>query len=305
MRAASADALNWRASSGDRAPQVTAALRFGKVAHRDMRNRGTNHGRSPSPMDGRGPRCYELAPVKLFRSATWNDIGVLRERIMTFRAPSVEECAQHLARLFAETFSSVVLARLFAVLPFARLPAADRAFATRFAAGHPGLGPHTPVLSLLGSFGRLPNWCQRTSSENHLAIPLIDVEFVQGAPMLARLLADLEVNLAGLADGRPIVTRTMLGGRNKTFYVSDAQTATDETGRHIIPSAEFVATHRVRTVFGMGGAYEDGTLATAILFTDELIERLTVDRYPSFISNFKMSTAHLVPSRLYRATAPA
>jgi hypothetical protein len=118
--------------------------------------------------------------------------------------------------------------------------------------------------------------------------------------MIAKLLADLEVDLVGLDDGRPIVTRRMLGGNNGTFYVRDAQDARDERGRSIIADQEFARQHDVHTVFGMGGAYLDGTLALAVVFSSETLERGIVDRYPSFISTFKMATAALLTAgRIY------
>ena len=85
----------------------------------------------------------------------------------------------------------------------------------------------------------------------------------------------------------------MLGGSNGTFYVPDAVSAVDDAGRHIIPGREFVRRHGVRSVFGMGGSYLDGTLAVAIIFTRELLDRVVVGRFPSFISTFKTATAEL------------
>jgi hypothetical protein len=114
--------------------------------------------------------------------------------------------------------------------------------------------------------------------------------------MITRLLADLEVDLGALDDGRPIATRRMLGGQNSTFYVGEASTARDDAGRAIIPARDFIDAHRIATVFGMGGAYVDGTLAVAILFTQEPLDRAVPDRFASFISTFKMATASLLQS---------
>lgn len=118
--------------------------------------------------------------------------------------------------------------------------------------------------------------------------------------MVARVLGDLQVDLAGLADGKAIATRRMLGGINVKFVIDDAQTAKDAKDRWVIPSREFVNRYGVRTVFGMGGAYVDGTLAVAIFFTNESVSSLIIDRFPSLISNFKMTTAPLLASgRVY------
>lgn len=112
--------------------------------------------------------------------------------------------------------------------------------------------------------------------------------------MIARLLADIDVNLAGFDDGRPITTRKLLGGKNGMFYISDASTAKDDQQRHIIPDQAFVKKHGIRTVFGMGGAYLEGILILSIVFSKVEIPRIVVDRFPSLIVNFKMATADLV-----------
>jgi hypothetical protein len=230
----------------------------------------------------------------LFRDASWAQINAFREQIASAPAGSVEGAAQSFVAALTDTFESVVLARLFVVLPFEKLQPVDREFAKRLAGGDARLTPATPCLSLLATRGREPSWNDRTQSRAHRAIPLIDHAFVRSAPMLAKLLADLEVDLRGLDVGQPIEVRRMLGAHNGTFYVPDAQSACDSQGRLIIADREFVAKHAVRTVFGMGGAYANETLVIAIVFTTELLERLIVDRYPSLISNFKMGTASLL-----------
>ena len=227
---------------------------------------------------------------------TWAEIDALRARVVGTSA-TAEEAAQRFTGLFVDEFPSIVLARLFIVLPFEELPAAEQSIARACVQGDPRLGPRTPVLSLLGTRGREPAWNDRTLSRGHRAIPLLDREFVRGAPMIAKLLADLEVDLAGLDDRGPILTRRLLGGRNCAFYVPDVETVRDAEGRHIIPDRAFVEKHHLRTAFGMGGAYVDGTLAVAILMTTEALERLVIDRFPSFIINFKMATAELVAAK--------
>jgi hypothetical protein len=230
----------------------------------------------------------------LFRDATWAQINALRDQITNSRSGSVEGAANSFVAGLTDTFESVVLARVFVVLPFAELQPAEREFATLLAGGDLRLTPATPCLLLLGTRGREPSWNDRTQSRAHRTIPLIDRAFVRSAPMLAKLLADLEIDLRALDAGQPIEVRRMLGAHNGTFYVPDAQSACDGEGRLIIADREFVAEHAVRTVFGMGGAYANHTLVIAIVFTTELLERLVVDRFPSLISNFKMATSSLL-----------
>jgi hypothetical protein len=115
--------------------------------------------------------------------------------------------------------------------------------------------------------------------------------------MIAALLAELEVDVARL-DAAAIATRRLLGGKNTRFFVADAATALDAQGRHVIAARDFVGKHQVKTVFGMGGAYVDGTLAVAIVFTNEPVPATVVDLFPSLIGNFKMATTELMTKGL-------
>ncbi len=246
-----------------------------------------------------------------FKDADWSAIEGLRGQVGALsNAPTLLEAAAQFTELFVRSFDSVVLARVFAVLPLKLLPPAESKFArgklpaTLEANEAVEANDRTLVLSLLGTRGREARWNDRQASVDHLAVPLFNSASVEDAPMLARLLGDLRVDLKVLDDGRSVATRQMLGGRNGTFFVEDALTAIDERGRHVIPARDFVSAYGIRTVFGMGGAYLDGTLVVAIFFCSELLDRLVVDRFPSFISSFKMATAHLASDARWFSDAP-
>ena len=241
-----------------------------------------------------------------FESSSWADIEALRKGLAETKHPCLEDAAQAFVRELTRRFPATLLARVFIVLPLSKLPPDDRRFAAALVKNDRALDERTPVLSLLGTAGRKPEWCDRKLSKGHLAIPLLGASFVQGIPMIAKLLADLDVGLAGLDEGKTLDTRRLLGGRNGAFFVADARSSLDADGRSIIPSKDFVAAHSVRTVFGMGGAYVDGTLAVTVVFTSETIDRLIVDRFPSLISNFKMTTSALLTAGLvYREASGA
>lgn len=235
--------------------------------------------------------------------SNWADVDLLRSQIAALTSePDVQSAGQKLAALFVRSFSSIVLARLFIVQPFSALPTAEQDVGAELVKGDPRLTAKTQVLSLLGTDGREEAWKDRRRSQGHRAIPLLDRSFVQNTPMIAKLLSDLQVDLANLDTGAPIATRRMLGGTSSTFFIADASSAVDAQARKIIPAQDFVEKHGVRTVFGMGGAYADGALVVAIFFTDELLDRLLVDRFPSLISNFRMATSEpQTAGRIYRA----
>jgi hypothetical protein len=234
----------------------------------------------------------------------WNDVERLRATIAGGAWPSLEAAADTFVNALSADFSDVALVRVFTVTPVADVPAFEEAFAIRLVRNDPRFSPQTRVLTLLGTRGREPTWNDRRLSNGHLCIPLLDRTFVDDAPMLAKLLSDIDVDLAAFDDGRPIATRRLLGGKNGMFYVSDASTAVDTKGRHIIADRAFVERYAIRTVFGMGGAYLDGTLVTCIVFCTSEIPRLVADRFPSLIVNFKIATAALVAARQLFANSP-
>jgi len=228
----------------------------------------------------------------LFSGADWPQINAFRKRIEDQEFQSVQAAAQRFAELFVETFSSLVLARVFLVTPYAGIPAHDQAFVKKLVHADPLVTAHTPVLSLLGTAGREPAWNDRLRSVGHLAIPLLK-SLVADTPMIAKLLADLELDHAELDDGFAATTIKMLGSTNGKFFVPNAGTAVDSRNRPVIPGRDFVKKYDVRTVFGMGGSYYDGMLAVVIFFTSEPLERSVVDRFASFISTFKIVTTRL------------
>ena len=230
----------------------------------------------------------------LISDASLAHVGRLRADLSASKNDSLEQAAARFAASFTSHFESVVLSRVFAVLGLDELPEEERAAAVAVAGGNAALGPSTRVLSLLATRGRKPEWNDRKLSRGHRAIPLLDRSFVQGAPMIAKLLSDLEVDLASLDEGKPIATRQMLGGANVTFYVPEAASACDDLGHPIIPARDFVDDFGIKTAFGMGGAYATGQLVVSTVFTSEEVDLPTVNRFPNLIGSFKMSTAALV-----------
>ena len=224
-------------------------------------------------------------------------------RPLVSRAQTLEGAAQLVARgLYEALPSSTALARVYAVVPHGELPGDVRAFVADLMSG---AGPTTakeptatmPVLALLGTYGSKPAHCDRKLSQGHKGIPLVSAAFVDAIPMLARLLRELGIDLAWLDDAPEVITRRLLGGFNGLFYVDDARTVRDAKRRLVIPATDFVAEERVRTVFGMGGFYPNGTMIVCIVFTREAIPRGTVERLTSLISMLKGETFGAVLGR--------
>jgi hypothetical protein len=221
--------------------------------------------------------------------------------------PSVELAASHLVKLFVAEFSGrVVLARVFATASFDRLPAFNRD-ATMALAASKGVGERlrsgTSVLSLLATHGKLPAWCDRRRSTGHVGIPLVSQDFVDAAPMVAALFAELGFSVA--ASERSAPRPRLLGSESAgSMYVADAKTAVDDRGRKVIAAQEFVVTHEVETVFALGGCWPNGDLVACIVFLQGPLERATVRRLAPLLSVFRAGTTPQAMHGRYFADGP-
>jgi hypothetical protein len=240
--------------------------------------------------------CGYRRYVTTFRETSFGQIQALRESIGTdaARADNLQQAAQGFVETFTRTFETCALARVFALVHLGKLPESEQAWSKQFAESigrAEAIGPRTSVLTLLGSAGSSPAWNDRRGSLGHRAIPLLDRAFVDSAPMISGLLQSMKIIPEQGASAGELQIRAMPGGINARFFVANALTSTDGAGRHIIAARDFVTTHGIKSVFGMGGSYVNGTQVIAILFTTEALTTLDVDRYTTFISTFKMATS--------------
>src|SRR5215475_5742139 len=128
----------------------------------------------------------------------------------------------------------------------------------------------------------------------HAAIPLLSAEFVDGIPMIARLLRELGVPLDWIDshDARRLVSP--IGSTVGLFYVEDAVRAMDDRGRKVIPAVDFVFAYDVKSVFGMGGAYSGGQLLVVVVFCRDPVGRGTAQMFRPLVDLFKGKTESLV-----------
>ncbi len=218
-------------------------------------------------------------------------------------SPSFEVSAQRYVQQIHAAFSGeIALARMFMTIPFDDLPDDLRRSAWKVVEGQAlaaQIKPMTPVLTLLGSHGDEAQWCDRRSSRGHAAIPLCSNSFVDSIPMVARMLQEMGVDLGLKLDTERYVKNLLGVGWVGLFYVEDARSARDDKGRRVIPSAEFVDTYNIRTVFGLGKVYANGAITAFIAFTTKVIPRAKVELLVPTVNLFKASTNELVQSRQY------
>jgi hypothetical protein len=215
------------------------------------------------------------------------------------------DAAQRLAEgLYERAPEAIVLARVFAIVPFSELPPLRRDFvqhlmeARQIAASR--ISGATSVLCLLGTRGEEADWNRPESSRGHLAIPLLGPEFVASIPMVARLLKELGVAVQGVEEGATLLASRTLGSLNSIFYVEDAGHARDDLGRNIIADQGFVRTYGVRSVFASGGAFMlEKSFAVVLVFTREQVPREVAERFAPLASILKTGTMSLVESGRY------
>jgi len=219
-------------------------------------------------------------------------------------ATSLEEAAQALATaLYTQFAESTILVRVYVTVPFAALPRPTRAFVRAMPGAAAALTATTPVLSLVGTQGQNDDWNDRRKSRQHAAIPLISAEFVDGIPMIARLLREVGVPLDWIDshDARRLVTT--IGSTLGLFFVEDAVRAIDDRGRKVIPAVDFVFAYHVKSVFGTGGAYSGGQMLVLVVFCLDPVARATAELFLPLVVLFKGETASLVASA--KVFAPA
>lgn len=210
----------------------------------------------------------------------------------------LQEAAQKCARLLYEEFSeSIVLARVFVTLPLRDLTPPVKTFVTGLAEAKgvlPLLRDDTQVLSLLGTCGAEAEWGDRLRSRGHLGIPLVTESFIESIPMVARMMSDMGIGSDWFDKLEPDILVKSLGRAAGVFYVRDAKTWLDRQNRKIVSAQDFVAAHDVKTVFGLGGSYLNGSFVTVIIFTRETLEQSQIESFMPLVNTFKGATISLV-----------
>jgi hypothetical protein len=239
----------------------------------------------------------DVASVKLL----WHDIEP-----EVSRADRLENAAQALTRRLFESFpGSVALARGFVTIPLETLPAANQTFVRTLATRADviaALKPTTPVLSLIASYGTQDAWCDRRRSEGHVGIPLVSAAFVDGIPMVSRLLQQLGMQLDWLERGDTAIVAKVLGSSTGVFFVREASQETDRQGRKVIAAQDFVSQHHIRSVFGFGGSYFGGAIVIFVLFCTRPIDRTVAQRFAPLANLFKAATTSLAgPTSVFAA----
>lgn len=214
-------------------------------------------------------------------------------------AGTLQQAAQQFVDiLFTEYRDLLVLLRLFVTVRYDLLPVDDRLFVdSRGVATGTSALIHgaTPIFTLVGSRGRLPEWNDRHCSAHFRCIPLASTAFIASLSMLSRQLASVGFDLELIDNWQ---TAMALPGRADRFrgrlHIRDAAVDRDAAGRLIVPKQDFVAEWGVKSVFGFGSGYATyPALVTLFAFTDRVLAPETLVPCADQLEQFIASTSAL------------
>ena len=153
------------------------------------------------------------------------------------------------------------LVRFFMTVPFSALDA-DRKRFVRETFSDLSPAPDTKCLTLMGTLGDEPNWCTVAGSKGHQAIPLMSEEWVAEIPMIARLVAQLGLEVGDVLRPSAEQVRSRVDDEGfNVFHVPDAP------GSPYIPGQDFVTQYGIASVVGFGGMLPTGHLFAVLIFS--------------------------------------
>lgn len=122
--------------------------------------------------------------------------------------------------------------------------------------------PTTKCLTLLATAGDEPHWNSRYSSVGHKAIPLIDRDFIERAPMISQLIKQFGLEVDAILKPDPKLIVDLQRTKFNVFYVPEALGSA-----HIPTQKDFVIPYRIKSVLGFGGMLPSGNIFAIILFS--------------------------------------
>lgn len=216
----------------------------------------------------------------------------------------MEDVAQCIVRYFNEVLvdaagrPACALVRFYKTHAYGALPLDLRAVASR---GMAGLRPWDEMkcLTLLGTQGEEPAFCDRRTSSGHKVIPLPSVEFVARIPMIHRLVVQLGLDLASVLAPDPTFLLDVEQKTFNVFHVAEAK------GSPFIPAQDFVERHGIRSVVGFGGLLINGDLFTVVLFAKVNIARETAELFVPMALGVKLALHPFIQGHTFAYNAAA
>lgn len=205
-------------------------------------------------------------------------------------ATSMEETSRRIVRYLYENAGdrdggtpSCALVRFFKTHTYSELDEPLQAEARRMADGSP-LAAETKCLTLLATAGQEIAWKSRRASVGHQVIPLTSEEAVARAPMIARLIQQLGLEVSTVLEPQ---SEQLLELQQQTFDVFYVPEAIDSP---FIPAqASFAVPYGIKSVLGFGGLLPSGDLFAVLLFLKIQIPASAAELFSTIALNVKMA----------------
>lgn len=225
--------------------------------------------------------------------------GRLRD-LFALDPPTLEDAAERAVEFLRNEFvdehgvPSCALVRLFKTHLYRHLPDDLRA-AVRAAVPAADADPNLRCLTLVATRGDEPDWNSRHTSRGHRAIPLVSVEMVQQAPMIAQLITQLGVPIANVIRPSPALLLDQEQKAHNVFYVPRALGSP-----YIVAQEEFVVRYGIASVLGFGGLLASGDLFAAIMFSKVAIPPEVADQFRVVGLNLKIAILPFTRKPIFR-----
>lgn len=225
--------------------------------------------------------------------------GRLRE-LFVDPPPTIEDAAERVVEFLRNEFvdgdgaPACALVRFFKTHSYRDLPEELRDV-VRATAPAAAANRDLRCLTLIATRGDEPAWNSRRASRGHQVIPLVSVEMVQQAPMIAQLITQLGLPIANVV--RP--SRALLLDQEQTahnvFYVPRALGSP-----YIVAQEDFVKRYGIESVLGFGGLLASGDLFAAIMFSKVAIPPAVADQFRVIGLNLKIAILPFARRPLFR-----
>jgi hypothetical protein len=184
------------------------------------------------------------------------------------------------------------LVRFFMTVPYGRLHETGRTFiADTFPDAE--LRPDTKCLTLFGTKGDEDDWCEIVGSRGHQAIPLISEDAVRGIPMIARLVAELGLEISHVLKPGAEAAEDPDPSNFNVFHVENALGSA-----HIPAQDEFVVPRNIRSVLGFGSLLPTGHLCAVIIFSRATIRRDTAQLFRPLALGVRIAILPLIEEKI-------
>jgi hypothetical protein len=220
-------------------------------------------------------------------------------------ASSMQQAANRVVDLFYDCFrmgetgeSCCALVRCFKTHPLGGLPVAIQRVAGAILAD-PDPPPAMRCLVLLASRGDQPEWNSPELSAAHRVIPLPSARIVAQAPMIARLIVQMGLEIKDVVHPKP---GFLLDSERQPFHVFHVEEA---AGSEYVPAQEiFVIPYRVRSVVGFGGILPTGELFAVVLFSKVPVARETAALFRTLALSVKLAFLPFSGQRIFHHEEP-